>query len=150
MVPFAWDLDWRAGGWCASFALPGVRGGDAAVDVDDVSGRFGRTGAREEGDRLGDVFGEHSYAELRSAPVEGLQLVLADTVRARTFCLPVGRPDARALDHGIGVDDVDADPVRSALLGQAAREVQRRGLRRRVRGGIRTRHERVLRRYEHD
>ena len=37
----------RTNRWmCASFALPGIRGGDAAVDVDDVSGRLGRTRAR--------------------------------------------------------------------------------------------------------
>src|SRR5881409_1527422 len=150
MVPFAWGLDWRAGGWCASFALPGIRGGDAAVDVDYVSGRFGRARAHEERDRLGDVFGEHGDAELRPALVEGLELVLADAVRARAFGLPVGRPDARALDHGVGVDGVDANPVRSAFLGQAAGEVERGRLRGGVRGGVRSRDEGVLRRDEDD
>src|SRR5436309_14564867 len=115
MAPFPWGSDLRTGRWCASYALPGVRGGHAAVDVDDVSGRFGRARAREERDRLGDVFGEHGDAELRSALVEGLQFVRADAVRARAFGLPVGRPDARALDHRVGVDGVDANPVRPTL-----------------------------------
>src|SRR5207253_8660501 len=106
--PFARGLGARCS--CASFALPGVRGGDAAVDVDDISGRFRGTRAGEERDRLGDVLREHGDAELRSALVEGLQLLLADAVRARALGLPVGRPDARALDDGVGVDGVDADP----------------------------------------
>jgi len=38
------------------------------------------TRAREERNRLGDVFGEHGDAELRSALVEGLEFVLADAV----------------------------------------------------------------------
>src|SRR5437773_2467891 len=129
MAPFPWGSDLRTGRWCASYALPGVRGGHAAVDVDDVSCRFGRAGAREERDRLGDVFGEHGHAELRPALVEGLQLVLADAVGGGALGLPVGRPDARALDDGVGVDGVDADPVRPALLRDAAREMQRRRLR---------------------
>src|SRR5438445_2001171 len=41
-------------------------------------------------------------------------------VRARALGLPVGRPDARARDHRVGIDRVDADPVRASLLGQTA------------------------------
>src|SRR4029078_11772193 len=111
-----------------SHSLPGVRGGDAAVDVDDISGRLGRPRAGEERDRLSDVFGEQGDAELRAALVEGLELVLADAVRARALGLPVGRPDARALDDGIGIDGVDADAVRPALLREAACEMQGRRL----------------------
>src|ERR687887_7249 len=129
-------------------ALPGIRGGDAAVDVDDISGRFRRTWAGEERDRLGDVLREHRDAELRSALVEVLQLLLADAVGAGALGLPVGRPDARALDDGVGVDGVDTDPGGTALLGQAAREVKRGGLGRGVRGRVRAGDERVLRRDE--
>src|SRR5262249_56535596 len=57
---------------------------------------------------------------------------------------------AGALDHGVGVDGVDADPVRAALLGEAAPEVERGRLRRRVRGRVRAADERVLRADEHD
>ena len=88
--------------------------------------------------------------ELRARPVEGLQLVLVHAVGARPLGLPVGRPDGRALDDRVGIDAVDADAVRAALLGEAAREVQRRGLGRRVGGGVGARDQRVLGRHEHD
>src|ERR1700745_1412410 len=106
-----------------------MRRGHAAVDIDDVARRLVGFRAGEERNRLGDVLWEDGDAELRAALIEGLQLVLADAVGARALGLPVGRPDARSLDHGVGVDGVDADPVWPALLGEAAREVQRRGLR---------------------
>ena len=50
-----------------------VRGGDAAVDVDDVAGRLRRSGPGEERDRLGDVLGVDVDAELGAPSVEGLR-----------------------------------------------------------------------------
>src|SRR6476659_8754899 len=125
MRPFRWECDW-CGGSCASFALPRVCGGHAAVDVDDISCGLCGTRAGEEGDRLRDVLGQHGDTELRAALVEGLQLVLADAVRAGALGLPVGRPDRRALDHCIRVDGVYANAARSALFGEAAGEMERR------------------------
>src|SRR4029079_14336403 len=101
IVPFASECAERTGAPCASFALPGIRGGYAAVDVDDISGRFVRTWSDEERDRFGNVLGENGDAELRAPLVVRLQLVLADAVGAGTLGLPVGGPDARALDHRV-------------------------------------------------
>ena len=47
-----------------------VRGGDAAVDVDDVAGRLRRARPGEEGDRLGDVLGVDVDPELRALAIE--------------------------------------------------------------------------------
>src|SRR4051794_10252163 len=53
-----------------------VGGGYAAVDVDDVAGGLGGARAGEEGDRLGDVLGEHVHAEPRPRAVERRQVLL--------------------------------------------------------------------------
>ena len=57
-----------------------------------------------------------------------LELVGRDAVRGGALLAPARVPDPRALQHGVGVDGVDADAGRAALLGQAAREVQLGGL----------------------
>src|SRR5215210_2358521 len=101
MVPFACGLTDEPIGSCASFALPRVGGGDTAVDVDHVSGRFSRAGANEKGDRLGHVFRINTDSELRPSAVEALEVVFSNAIRARALRLPVRRPDTRALDHGI-------------------------------------------------
>ena len=111
---------------------------------------FSERGPAKIRDRLGHVLGVDVDAELRARAVERLQVALVDAVRARALGLPVGRPDARALDHGVRVDGVHADPVRAALLREAAREMERRGLRRRVGGGVGAGDERVLRGDEDD
>src|SRR4029079_17093659 len=150
IVPFASECAERTGGACASFALPGIRGGYAAVDVDDISGRFVRTRADEERDRLGDVLGENGDPELRAALVVRLQLRLAYALGAGALGLPIGGPDARPLDHRVGVHGVDANPVRAALLGEAAPEVEGGRLRGRIRGGVRPCDQRFLRADEDD
>src|SRR6185503_3105531 len=59
-------------------------------------------------------------------------------------------PDARPLDHGVGIDRVDTDTVAAALLGKAPGKVEGGSLCRRVRRRVRTGHERVLRPDEDD
>src|SRR5712691_7466934 len=145
MVPFAWGLTERTGGTCASFALPGVGGGDSAVDVDHVSGRLSRARASEEGDRFGHVFRINTDSELRSPAIEALEVIFSNAIRAGAFRLPVRRPDAGVLDHGIWVDGVDTNTVGPAFLGETAGEVERSRLRRGVRGGVRPRDECVFR-----
>src|SRR5439155_10509170 len=135
MVPFAWGLTDESIGSCASFALPGVGGGDPAVDVDHVSGRLSRARASEEGDRLGHVFRINTDSELRSPAIEALEVIFGNAIGAGAFRLPVRRPDTGVLDHGVWVDGVDTNTVGPALLGETAGKVERSGLRRGVRGG---------------
>src|SRR5206468_6932638 len=92
MVPFALWCDDEPVGGAPPVASPGVCGGDAAVDVDDVSGGLRRARAGEEGDRLRDVLRVDVDAETRPAPVEAGQVLGVDAVRARALGLPVGRP----------------------------------------------------------
>src|SRR6266480_4664633 len=125
MVPFACGLTDESVRSCASFALPGVGGGDTAVDVDHVSGRLSRAGAGEKGDRLSHVLRINTDSELGSPAVEALEVIFSNAIRAGAFRLPVRRPDTRALDHGIWVDRVDANPMRPTLLRKATREMQR-------------------------
>src|SRR4051794_19745051 len=77
--------------WRASLASPGVCGGDAAVDVQDVAGGLGRARACEPGDRLGHVLRLHVDPEPRAAPVVRRQVVLVDAIGGRPLGLPVGR-----------------------------------------------------------
>src|SRR5712691_5092446 len=123
MVPFAWGLTERTGGSCASFALPGVGGGDSAVDVDHVSGRLSRAGASEKGDRLGHVFRIDTHSELRSSAVEALEVIFSNAIRAGAFRLPVRRPDTLALRPGMWVVGVDANPATSTPLRDATSDM---------------------------
>ena len=75
---------------------------------------------------------------------------LHHAIRAGALRLPVRRPDARSLDHRIRVYCVDPYPVRASLLGETACEMQRRRLRRRIGGRVRSGDEGVLRADEHD
>ena len=79
-----------------------------------------------------------------------LELVGLDPVGGGALLAPRRVPDPRALEDGVGVDRVDADPGAAALLGEAAREVQLGGLGRRVGRGVLARHQRVLGRDEHE
>src|SRR3982074_2164042 len=114
MVPFACGLSDEPVGSCASFALPGVGGGDPAVDVDHVSGRLSRAGTSEKGDRLGHVFRINTDSELRSSTVEALEVLFSNAIRAGAVGLTVRRPDTRPLDHGLWSANFDSNTVGSA------------------------------------
>src|SRR5215467_1021773 len=80
LVSFRWSV---VDGMGQVRSSSGVRGRDAAVDVQYVPGRFLGARAGEESDRLGDVLRKHLDTELRSAAVEAVELVLAHAVGAR-------------------------------------------------------------------
>ena len=80
----------------------------------------------------------------RALAVVLLELVGLDPVGRRALLAPGRVPDARALQDRVGVDRVDADAARAALLGEAAREVQLGRLGGGVGGGVLAGDERVL------
>ena len=94
--------------------------------------------------------GDDVHLERRPRAVVLLELLGRDPVGGGALLAPGRVPDPRAFEHRVGVDRVDADPVAAELLGEAAREVQLRGLRRRVGRGVLARRERVLRADEDD
>src|ERR671919_490770 len=106
-----------------------VGSAEAAVDVEDVAGGLGRSMGREESDRLCYVLGVDVDVKRRPLAIEGRQVFLGDAVGARALRLPLRRPDPGALDDCVRVHGVNADAVRTALLCEAARKVERRGLR---------------------
>src|SRR5258705_4522353 len=122
-----------------------IRGRGAAVDVDDVPGRLLGTGAGKERNRFGDVLSVDLDFQHASLAVERRKVVLAHLVGDRARGFPIGGPDARAFDHRVRVDGVDADPEGTAFVREHASEVESGCFRRRVRGCIGTADERVLR-----
>src|SRR5687768_9487954 len=82
------------------------RGHVPGVDVDQVARRLGGALGGEEEDRFGDVLGVHAAAEQAAGAVVGFELLLLDAVGARAFGAPLARPDAGALQDGVGIDDV--------------------------------------------
>src|SRR6266550_1692604 len=128
MVPFACGLTDEPVGSCASFALPGVGGRDAAINVDDVPGRFRRPLTGQEGDRFGDVLRIDVDTEACAVSVKSWEVLFVDAVRRRAFRFPVGRPDAGAGDDRVWIDGIDPDSVRATLLCKAPSEVERRRL----------------------
>src|SRR5262245_32099270 len=92
----------------------------SGVDVQDVARRLRPHLRGEERDGLGDVLRIHALLQQAALPVELLDLVLRDLVAGGALGAPRSAPDARTLDHRIGIDDVDADLMRRALDGEAA------------------------------
>ena len=93
---------------------------------------------------LGDVLRVDVDLQRVALAVVLLELVGLDAVGGGALLAPGRAPDPRALQDGVGVDRVDADARRAALLGQAAREVQLGRLGRRVGRGVLAGHQRVL------
>src|SRR5882724_12651282 len=121
-----------------------IRGRDAAVDVDDVPGRLLGTRAGEERNRFGDVLGIDLHLQHASVAIEGRQVVLTHLVGDRARCLPIRRPDAGSFDHRVRIDGVDADPERTAFVGEHSSEVEAGRLRGRIGRCVGTADERVL------
>src|SRR3954468_3659104 len=131
--------------------LARIRRGNAAVDVQHVAGALsGAPVGREVQDRRGDVLGQDVDPEGRPLAVVLLELVGLYPIVGGALLAPRGVPDARALEHRVRVDGVDADAVRPALLCQAAGQMELGGLRRRVRRGALAGDERVLGGHEDD
>ncbi len=78
----------------------------------------------KKADRLGDVLGIDAALQQAALAVVLLERFLVDAVGRRALLAPLARPDARAAQHRVGVDDVAADAERRALEREAAREVQ--------------------------
>src|SRR3954468_17920505 len=120
-------------------------GGDAAVDVEQVAGALaGAVLGREVQRRLGDVVRQDAHLERVALAVVLVELLGIDVVGRRALLAPRRAPDLRPLQHGVGIDGVDADPVRAALLREAAGEVQLGGLGGGVGRGVLAGDERVL------
>src|SRR5919202_5402359 len=113
----------------ADLLLPWVGCANAPVDVEDVARAFARARLRGEvGDRLGDVGGQDADAKRRALAIELFELLRRNAIRRRTLLAPRAVPDARAGQHGVGVDRIHADAQQTAFLGKTARQVDLRRL----------------------